>query len=37
VFSAFLGAKKHFFQKVPQKIENIFITFFGGGGGQTPE
>ena len=34
VFSAFLGAKKHFFQKVlrkwssiPKKIENIFITF----------
>ena len=33
VFSAFLGAKKHFFQKVLKnglvlkKIENIFITF----------
>ena len=36
VFSAFLGVKKHFFQKVLkkwssiQKIENIFITFYGG-------
>ena len=33
VFSAFLGAKKHFFQKVLKKwssikkIENIFINF----------
>jgi len=37
-FSAFLGAKKHFFQKVlkkwssiQKKIENIFITFWGRG------
>ena len=36
-FSAFLRAKNHYFQKVLkksssiQKIENIFITFLGGG------